>query len=669
MNGRIVVVGVVMGFVMGVVSSAWGQSGIRCRHRDYLGSFETPGSVERMLVEGETGYLPWGYNQLAIVDLADPLVPVVLSQVGMPGEIRELDLESDLLYAATRGGLVILDVSDPASPVELGVFAGEVFGVTAQGDRAYVKLYPGQLTLIDASDPMHPVELFAWDPPESINAAVWVGEYVYGARLYGGIDIFDVSVWWDPRRVGSLDTDHAGYSLWTDGTLVYLPAGYLDIFDASAPAAPTLLSSTYASASRIVVREGRVFSASSARLELWDVGDPAAPMLLGEWYRPRSRGGFRGLGLVGDIALGGRYPSGVDQVDVSHPKRPPRSATLGEDRTVADLALAGRLLAVSLGTGGIHFIDLTDPWNPVELGSVDTPGLAHDIAWSGSLLLVAEGPAGLVVIDASNPAQPALVGAYSGGERVVTVGAGAGVAFLGHQMGTQIEVVDVSDPSDPVPLGGFSSLSRPQQMEVRDGLLFMAEGPVGLAIYDITDPAEPTRLGLVATPGSVQGIWLDGDRAYLDAGAWGFHIVDISDPRAPELLGSVETDEQVYAAAGTHEYAVAVGLSGMLEVFDVTEPSAPTPAGEYYSGRSTAVAVIGDTIVAAGGDHTLLIVDAVDCPPCAADFNDDGSVDTRDVLAFLNAWASGDASADFNSDGTVNSLDVLAFLGAWAAGC
>lgn len=56
----------------------------------------------------------------------------------------------------------------------------------------------------------------------------------------------------------------------------------------------------------------------------------------------------------------------------------------------------------------------------------------------------------------------------------------------------------------------------------------------------------------------------------------------------------------------------------------------------------------------------------VDCP---ADFNNDGTVDTLDVLAFLNAWASHSSGADFNEDGVVNTLDVLAFLNAWVPGC
>lgn len=55
--------------------------------------------------------------------------------------------------------------------------------------------------------------------------------------------------------------------------------------------------------------------------------------------------------------------------------------------------------------------------------------------------------------------------------------------------------------------------------------------------------------------------------------------------------------------------------------------------------------------------------------PCAPDFNNDCYVNTLDVLAFLNAWSSGDPSGDFNDDGAINTLDVLSFLNAWNAGC
>lgn len=54
---------------------------------------------------------------------------------------------------------------------------------------------------------------------------------------------------------------------------------------------------------------------------------------------------------------------------------------------------------------------------------------------------------------------------------------------------------------------------------------------------------------------------------------------------------------------------------------------------------------------------------------CLADFNGDGVVDTRDVLAFLNSWTAQDASADCDGNGVIDTRDVTCFLNAWNAGC
>lgn len=55
--------------------------------------------------------------------------------------------------------------------------------------------------------------------------------------------------------------------------------------------------------------------------------------------------------------------------------------------------------------------------------------------------------------------------------------------------------------------------------------------------------------------------------------------------------------------------------------------------------------------------------------PCHADLNDDGLLDFFDVLAFLQAFASGNMLADFAADGTLDFFDVAEFLNQFAAGC
>lgn len=54
---------------------------------------------------------------------------------------------------------------------------------------------------------------------------------------------------------------------------------------------------------------------------------------------------------------------------------------------------------------------------------------------------------------------------------------------------------------------------------------------------------------------------------------------------------------------------------------------------------------------------------------CAADFNGDGAVTVQDFLAYLSAYAAGEARADINGDGQVNVQDFLAYLSAYSAGC
>jgi hypothetical protein len=53
------------------------------------------------------------------------------------------------------------------------------------------------------------------------------------------------------------------------------------------------------------------------------------------------------------------------------------------------------------------------------------------------------------------------------------------------------------------------------------------------------------------------------------------------------------------------------------------------------------------------------------CPPCAADYNQDGGVDGADVEAFYTDWESGAQCADMNLDGAVDGQDVEGFFRSW----
>jgi len=56
------------------------------------------------------------------------------------------------------------------------------------------------------------------------------------------------------------------------------------------------------------------------------------------------------------------------------------------------------------------------------------------------------------------------------------------------------------------------------------------------------------------------------------------------------------------------------------------------------------------------------------CPPCAADFNQDGGVDGADLAAFFAAWEPGEPCADVNHDGGVDGADIETMILTWETG-
>jgi hypothetical protein len=104
-------------------------------------------------------------------------------------------------------------------------------------------------------------------------------------------------------------------------------------------------------------------------------------------------------------------------------------------------------------------------------------------------------------------------------------------------------------------------------------------------------------------------------------------------------------------AAG--DYYMAVGLFGLtqggLNRFHVRSTSGSSLPAEF--------------VVYSNGLSTCST-----CPPCAADFNQDGGVDGGDIESFFSSWEGGDACGDVNQDGGVDGGDIESFFGLWEAG-
>lgn len=150
---------------------------------------------------------------------------------------------------------------------------------------------------------------------------------------------------------------------------------------------------------------------------------------------------------------------------------------------------------------------------------------------------------------------------------------------------------------------------------------------------------------------------------------WEFHTV------YPPGIDTQPSDQEVEAGQAVE---FSVETSGEATAFQWFQDSTPLADDGRIIGATTAALQINNVIRDDAGEYWVTVSNscgetesarALLAVICHADFNDDGVLDTLDVLLYLNAWAGGNSSADFNGDGTVNTLDFLAFLNAWVAGC
>lgn len=236
--------------------------------------------------------------------VADPdtLVPLARFEADLPDDpqaraFEGMAIAGDIAYLAAWGyGLIVVDLSDPLQPLEIGrlpyPFASSV---EVEGDRLYLgKNTNGPaLAVVDIADPAQPQLLADWSMPDAPWDMVVEGNLLFAAErgtfeLAGGVRVLDVS---DPLDIVQLarwdgDCDSVGsLSLDAARDRLYLACrSGLRILDVSNPAAPALLGGAnadgYSTFAAVAVRGDRAWYGSGLGLEEFDVTVPSAPQSL-----------------------------------------------------------------------------------------------------------------------------------------------------------------------------------------------------------------------------------------------------------------------------------------------------------------------------------------------------------------------------------------------------
>jgi hypothetical protein len=227
---------------------------------------------------------------------------------------------ADRLNPAIFRGFGLYDVTDPANPKKLALYATEPgvnrgsheIWLESAGNRAYVYTAVinsedrtngarADFRIVDVSDPTAPVEVGQWGAQADLGHAPSAGEFVHSV-------------------ITNAQATRAYLSYWNLGTVI------LDISDPSAPVylgrtnAPASHSAAIARGEKLLVETHEIGAGVPT---FYDISNPASPVKLSDFViEGYERDTVHDPRLRGHVAAFSWYSFGVQLADISRPSEP-----------------------------------------------------------------------------------------------------------------------------------------------------------------------------------------------------------------------------------------------------------------------------------------------------------------------------------------------------------
>jgi hypothetical protein len=519
---------------------------------------------------------------LLILDITNPSDPELLGQISTNGIIKDVAKSGNYVYLAEGdSGLKIIDVSNLNNPEQVGelLLPGPSKKIIANNQILYVaegEYYDGSqwigggLRTVSVSDPSEPQPLGFYDSPDPPNYLTQIGQYIYIDQYieYPKTFIVLVSNPVQPVPVGFFP--HRFGNAVVSGNLLYVAAQYyegggLKILNVANPMYPTLLSQT-------------VFPGGAKDIT---IQDNYAFVTNGEYWN------------------GNRWVQGrIWTFDISNPNSPIEIAFHESTGHVASLSISGITLIVSEGIysssssseegSGLRFFDVSNPAFLQPFGFYATPGWGESVKVRNNYAFVLTRFGGISVVDVQNVSNPIQVGYYNSPGSPQDVALQGNFAYLADGW-RGLRIIDISDLTNPVEVGSYETEDYFTCIDVSGNYAYILFGD-GIHILNISDPTNINEAGFFALQATPLALVVNGNYAYVSEGVdshWGttgwIKIVDISIPTNPILIG------EYYAGGGIYQFVFyptdlafqdnilyVANSVGSLRIFNVYDPSNPT---------------------------------------------------------------------------------------------
>jgi len=375
--------------------------------------------IRGLEIAGDLLYLIKGYEGLEVMDVGDPMAPVVVGSLDAGTIPLDIELAGDLLCLAgtysefcCEPQLRIADISNPHTPGLVGTWTTGGDIVDAALATPYILTANGSsgMDIVDVSDPANPLTAGVLGTPGTPAGIAVAGDLAYMADGENGLQIIDISALPMAGLLGAAACPGSANDVAVGAEHAYVTDGdglvVLDITDPGSPyVAGSMSTSGSANAVFVDADEAIAWVGSGRRLNAIDITDPTDPSYLDGVQVPGYYSQVApGVARAGDYAFlvcddpeWRACVSTLYVVDVSDPTDLAIVGSVAVPGATKGMTLAGYDLYLPCGEAGLQMLDISDPLQPVVLGAVNSEGEANGVAVGSNLFYCADGPAGLFI--------------------------------------------------------------------------------------------------------------------------------------------------------------------------------------------------------------------------------------------------------------------------------
>lgn len=516
--------------------------------------------------------------------------------LGSPKDVVS-SITGDTIFIIAGGGVIITDISNPASPQLISEVHARALVDFIYYDYAthhlYLAAYFSGFEIWDLSDINFPVRL-SRTPTDALPRG---GIYAYDGYLYvityaDGILIYNLTDPGNPLYMSTTTVSgYAGGYFAHDNFIYVVTNNGIQLFDIDNPTAPVLRDSYPCTPKSIFVSEGYGYIAGSYGLKIIDVTNPDDLTLIGSLS---ISGACYEATVIDNYAYVannwyGGTEGGVYAINIADPTNPTQTDFYASYFN----GIAGISDHITCtNNDGYTLFDVSTAGEITFLQETGLPGSIIDVAVKDNYAYI--GSNGIRVFDISEISKAQQVAFIESNALLIDI-SGDLAACVPESMssGNRLNILDISDPENTYEFGHYDNLMLTQEAIIHEGYVYVAGWWDGVSVLNITDPSSPAFVTKLhnwtsgAIPGeefcyasdiSVQGnyLYIIDYKPFEPEDSKGLYIYDISDPENPLFVTRfIQQCGYGWRIKVEGNYAYLADREGGMEIIDISNPLAP----------------------------------------------------------------------------------------------